>query len=122
MRDIKFRGKRKDNGEWMYGWLADGNYICDWNLKEQKGYEVQWTTVGQYTGLCDAQGDKIYEGDVLKHMSSNFYGVVKWHKNGYFYIKDTDSEDSHRPLGEMLQIEDFVIIGNIHDNPQITTN
>lgn len=65
MREIKFRGKRLDNGKWVYGYLADENYINDINTFDLSSIEVDSDTVGQYTGLNDANGKEIYEGDII---------------------------------------------------------
>ena len=130
-REVRFRGKRIDNGEWVYGdlencrirkctfihcYTEDGNY--------HKQHEVDAETIGQYTGLQDKDGKDIYEGDVLKHNTSTFSGVVTWNSNGYFYIKEKhilfpDEEPSCTPLGEMIVMGDFVVINNIHDNPEL---
>lgn len=127
MREILFRGKRTDNDEWIYGDLIQ-NVDC-LKIREQeksikkiaKSYEVDRDTVGQFTGLLDNNGKKIFEGDIvlglfLFDMSIN--AVVKF-RDGAFGL------EWHR--GEIIEFNAFTslcnityeIIGNIYDNPEL---
>ena len=146
-RIIKFRGKRIDNKEWVYGYLyelplpsgdacmiltQDNNHLD--NSLEPK-YHLAFTlwvdlflvdpsNVCQYTGLTDKNGRKIYEGDFINYDGSTWGGVVQWHPNGYFFINDSYGKkyprcDSYRSLGDMLDGRPLVIIGNIHNNPDL---
>ncbi len=82
MREILFRGKRKDNGEWVEGvFFPPANTIitfCNSGSKEAPNfddYEVIQETVGQYTGFSDNNGKKIFEGDIVRYCDENGYYV-----------------------------------------------
>lgn len=120
MRDIIFRGKRLDNGEWVKGYpivFPDGDvYMCyrrdPGALDMLSKTPVDPATVGQYTGLKDRYGDRIWEGDLVKHgdeVSAVFFDT----ENSCF-----DFKSSNDPFAAQFSC-DYEIISNIHDNPDL---
>lgn len=142
-RKILFRGKRKDNGEWVEGdslikliRAEDGgvNYFMPQKgekitstLDEHNNiimidscllYKVDPETVGQYVGLIDKNGTKLFEGDIVKGKDGakdrypDFYGYIG-HGNGSFVIIG-EAVNHYRWLDYEVEI-----VGNIHDNPDL---
>lgn len=148
MREIKCRGKRIDNGAWVEGYYCkhikrrlcpvgdklkedDVEHIiffddfADWNMPQKlRGADVLPETVGQYTGMNDKNGTEIYEGDIIK---TKKYGKIIGHSN----VADYDTfkivyelavfrlENMHRGFNLVGNNNDFEVIGNIHDNPEL---
>ena len=124
MREILFRGKRIDNGEWVYGDLVQSPAYCVVQIYEQDlcgdNFAVDPSTVGQYTGLTDKNGKKIFEGDIVKHyFSKRFDPIVgrvafDGHDCRLKLYSCTDGTESGFYRGCIYEV-----IGNIHDNPEL---
>lgn len=145
MREILFRGKRIDNDEFVYGSLyvcgrKDGKYeIANYDRHlniERFAYEVLPETVGQYTGLADKNGKKIFEGDIVRDKSLPIVcgiGVIEFGdyemrmnssliNDNYsyhigFYVKWIGIVDYRKDLA--FWHNKIEVIGNIHDNPEL---
>ena len=125
MREILFRGKRISNGEWVYGGIVTSphpNYnhpmvyaICS-NMMD---IFVDQDSIGQYTGLTDKNGTKIFEGDIVAIPGSKMQGLpaeIRYNLNGAtFEISRVGY--SHITLWDTK--EWCEVIGNIHDNPEL---
>lgn len=140
-REIKFRGKRIDTGEWAYGDLVrhsdGGAFICTNTARygggaiEVAGIEVYPETVGEYTGLSYT-GLDIYEGDVLRLYGGEPYdnGVISfmdydWEFTGHVIFQNgsfvvSESNDACCIWIDAIFCEDIDVekLGNIHDNPE----
>lgn len=146
MRTIKYRGKRLDNGEWVYGYLFKLNhtelegkiYIIPDFASAVYYYEVDPETIGQYTGLKDKNGKEIYEKDIVTGIEypfiddekQNYVGIVVFYENatqfGYEYKcvnKNkkgiSDGINNEFEANENLICENLEVIGNTTDNPKL---
>ena len=140
MRDIEFRGKRRSeipelDGEWVYGSLyhakfwQTGNVLCKIIPYEDDGerYHIHPDTVGQYTGLKDINGVKIFEGDIVQYSYSISTGgillfYITWDENVPMYIMaDVDNRpgSKYSLLKDCISKNNIAVIGNIHDNPEL---
>lgn len=140
MKEILFRGKRVDNGEWVegnYEWYhkPEKHIISNSYTGETKGVIPE--TVGQYTGLYDKNGKKIFEGDICKvvyldkrcNSNGEHYFVenemieeVVFEKSAFCFKINIEDIDFYRPISidiyEKQKIKCFEVIGNIYDNKE----
>lgn len=127
MREILFRGKTFA-GKWIEGFLfqANGDCIVNWCISrtplDANDYseilgdwaEVHPETVGQYTGLHDKNGKKIFEGDIVDYKEE--YGCIEYHDCEAMFVVSSDTwlTDFDHMYGKEVEV-----IGNIHDNPEL---
>lgn len=120
MREILFRGQTKARREWLEGSLI---FYPDVNrafisLGKYKGiggfFEVNKNTVGQYTGLTDKNGKKIFEGDILENFIGQRCAVT--YESGYYYPLIAF------PEFQCWNTSECAVIGNIHDNSELLKN
>ena len=131
IREILFRGKCCTTGEWVEGFLGievlDDYVIQQFSFDEYFAsecidqYSVKLETVGQYTGLTDKNGKKIFEGDILEgDLEDSLDPGAKWRSEiiwGKFGWNCKDNKIS-LPMDE-YDIREGEVIGNIHDNPEL---
>ena len=132
MREILFRGKLKaENGEFQKGEWVYGDFVTLIDGKEKHPHiygkgEVKAETIGQFTGLTDKNGTKIFDGDIVEgHCHSQWRHCLQ----RCVVVYDRDSFKSRHYLNfpnekhyfeyKVLFSKDVVVIGNIHDNPEL---
>lgn len=132
MREILFKAKRKDNSEWVEGYyLRDLYHVSGKDIifyrKDSDWFTVYTNivdpeTLCQFTGLCDKNGKKIWENDILMaHLDESYpddvtYKTVEWGVAGWV-THEANSID--RQYLDEFDLEHFEVVGNIFDNPEL---
>lgn len=123
MREILFRGKRTDNGEWVYGTpilYPDGNVVMCRAFK--RNHNVSSKTVCQFIGLTDKKGRMVFEGDIIKckvHEMNGYRvrkGVIEYHDTGFIMNLKPNSDSGYDQKNVPFERE---VIGNVFDNPEL---
>nr|DAI87375.1 MAG TPA: YopX protein [Caudoviricetes sp.] len=136
MREILFKAKRIDNGEWAEGYYTEcngktfigidisiyGDIFEVFCTPVIRWFEVDPKTLCQFTGLCDKNGEKIWENDILMaHLDESYpenvtYETVEWNVAGWVG-RETDSIG--RQYLDKFDLEHYEVVGNIFDNPEL---
>lgn len=124
MRDILFRGKRLDNGEWVDGNLFAPDKVSRMDAPTEIlvgtnivriSYEVDPATVGQYTGLMDMAGRRIFEGDLVSKNGKRMF-VVEYSSDIASFMAYPMDDGLSTPCMNTGTMRDYQIVGNIHDS------
>ena len=146
MREILFRGKRIDSGEWVYGTMykiaTDINPFILTGGKCGCSYQVDEETVGQYTGLKDKNGKRIFEGDIVNLWCAprtdnqadefkKYKAVIEFGNPNFIYswgwqLKMIDNMPFNNDILLWVDMEEagayIEVIGNVHDNKSLLNN
>lgn len=138
MREILFKAKRVDNAEWV-----EGYYVKKYDLLGKRHLilyvdnHVRWEcveidpeTLCQFTGLCDKNGSKIWENDIIKYHFGEIYAPIKYgyYQNCFdsqktehvgFYVDWTGDKCLRKDLGYWIDMVYVIPVGNIFDNPEL---
>ena len=135
-REILFRGKRFGDGEWIEGYFLPGNERQSLHprifvyLPETQSFEcfdIDIDTLGEYTGLTDKNGTRIFEGDIVKitGFHTTAIAAVKYGSSSEkspswgWYFDDNDGHTYFLVSRAFCEDYNAIIIGNIHDNPEL---
>ena len=130
MREILFKGKRTDNGAWVegafclkdcddpFGDMVDRPSIIKYDPPcDGFWFRVDPETVGQFTGLTDKNGKKIFEGDIISGLGNTY--VCKWDEGNVEFTVFDSKESFGLAYAAYPCME---VVGNIHDNPELLKN
>lgn len=137
MRDIVFRAKVKrpakpifgeilPDGAWVYGELHAASRVPHIHDTPVSRQPIDPETVGQFTGIVDKNGNRIFEGDIVKVKSLQYgkslgmivCGIIIYDR-GCFWVKRIDAEEIKQSLTSVELEHDIEVIGNIYDNPEL---
>lgn len=136
-REILFKAKRADNGEWVEGYyfgVGEKHMILNFSTDESgtyhNMYEIDPETLCQYTGLTDKNGNKIWENDIIKYHFGEQTAPIKYDiyqscfdstktQHCGFYVDWDYKKNLRKDLGYWINMVDAEVIGNIFDNPEL---
>jgi len=135
-RTIKFRGKRLDNHEWLYGYYfvnRKKHFIVKDEIVPPESvftdFKIDPDTLGQFTGLYDRNGKEVYEGDVVFWIAIDMRGRGKGEQGAIIWDKDTMAwaimrnkpTSDGRPciISRPFDKKHLEVVGNVHDNPEL---
>jgi uncharacterized phage protein (TIGR01671 family) len=133
VREILFRGKRKDNnGKWIYGglldhWVGSGEELYFVTKSVFPPFvEMIPETIGQYTGVKDKSGRKIFEGDVVRIVvvysdcDVIYTGAIRYERGSFWFSGESASGNGYTTCcWHHVSDSDIEIIGNVHDDPEL---
>ena len=130
MREILFRGKRQDTGEWVFGLPFYGLDMeidgIEASVSCKDLYTIAPETLGQYTGMRDRNGKRIFEGDIVQYHERQFDGKDEPVRDTVVYEEGSFAVRAYSlnnwlwdSINGNVQLRDVEIIGNIHDNPEL---
>lgn len=125
MREILFRGKCNGTEKWLCGGLLSVPEPDRYMILPQRSapllYRVDPATVGQFTGLLDKNGKKVFEGDIVESSYDSLYPedktieVIVWYQHGFCIM-----QPGYFPQPISTELSEFSeVVGNIHDNPEL---